>query len=128
MAKQEKFRRLSTKNLRYSRGLTFAYHTINRKYFEGRLPNLEVYYEPMRLQKNRGGMCTTSGYTAIAKGGRILFIAINDKLRKFEDLAELVLLHECIHVKYPLDPDDHGPRFQKERRRLIVAGAIDEIL
>ena len=122
------FRRLSTKKLYYSRTLTFAYHSINRKYFEGKLSNVEVYWEPMKGKSAKGTIETRSGYTAIDPKGRTLFIAINDKLRPFGDLAELVLIHEMVHVKYPLDRNDHGPVFQKECRRLIKAGALDGIL
>lgn len=126
MAKPGKFRYISTKNLRYSRMLTFKYNVYNRKYFGGMCPDIEVYYEPMKPAGR--GKDVKSGYTAINHEGRVMFIAINVKLREFEDFAEAVLLHEMIHTRFPKDKQDHGSVFRNERRRLIVAGAIDDIV
>jgi len=80
----------------------------------------------MKSVYTKRGLETRSGYTSIGPRSRIYFIAINNCLRRFTELAEVVLLHEMIHARYP--QIGHGSVFQKERRRLVKAGALDEII
>jgi len=43
-------------------------------------------------------------------------------------IFRIVLLHEMIHMKFRGSGVHHGPRFQKEKRRLILDGAFDDLL
>ena len=112
------------KTFRYSRSLTFAYHKFNLNYYDGRLPNIEVYHAPLRIFVENGQEKIVSGSTGFCVEDKPLYILINKKLRDFSDLAELVLLHEIIHVAYPRAK--HGPLFLKKKKEL-VRKAIDYI-
>ena len=63
----------------------------------------------------------------LRKKGKPWFICINDWLEKAGSAFALsTLLHEQIHVKHGRAA--HGPAFQKEKRRLIRAGAFDDLI
>jgi len=67
MAKRKKLRFGSTKNLVYSRELTYKYHDINKKYFGGCLPNLEVYFQPMGAFTEHGERMVREGHTGFSE-------------------------------------------------------------
>jgi len=117
------YKQLPVRDLVYSRELTFQYHEYNRKYYRGRLPNIEVYFRSMPKSKQ-----DVLGYTATPEIGDAEYIVINKKLELWREIAEIVLLHEMIHVRFPHAEPDHGKIFEKERRRLIVAGAFDDLI
>jgi len=103
------------------------YHEFNEKYFGGRCPNIEVYTEDLSKTKVDREK-ERYGYTAIScKTNRVKFIALNSRIAKWKDASLITLLHEMVHARYPRS-EDHGPLFKKERRRLIVAGAFDELI
>lgn len=106
--------------LEFSRELTYLYHEYNQKYFKGQLKNLEVYFE--RTKKRR------YGYASITEHDGAQYIAINGRLKNWAEVAMMALLHECIHVRFPYEKEDHGEAFKKEKRRLIVAGALDDLI
>lgn len=118
------YKHLPTRDLEYSRELTYFYHEYNNEYFGGRLVNLEVYFRkmPKSLRYVR------YGYTAIPDKGDAEYIVINKELIHWYEIARIVLLHEMIHVRYPHIEPDHGKLFQKEKRRLIIAGAFDNLI
>ena len=92
----------------------------NEKFFRGSLPKTKVYW--YRFPKHRRYGCT-----AFTKEGEPWFICINAWLEKAGTAFALsTLLHEQIHVKYSRAA--HGPVFQKEKRRLIRAGAFDDLI
>ncbi len=111
----------------YSREMTHLYHHISKKYYGGKLPNIEVYFGPLPAPKDQ----VKYGVTGIGKEkGKytVEYIVLNQKLKQFgEDFSELILLHETIHAMFPHELD-HGKIFKRERRRLILEGALDEIL
>jgi predicted metal-dependent hydrolase len=113
--------------LSFSRELTYLYHEINERYYRGKLPNLEVYWAPLPAKRKEE---FKYGITAVGrKNHRAHYIVINEKLRKLgSDVAELVLIHETIHARHPRKAGDHGKVFEKERRRLILAGAVDHLI
>ena len=110
----------------YSRDYTFLFHELDKKYFGGRLRNIEVYHGQLAPRHKHEFRYAVTG---ISVCGRPMYIVLNEKLRAIgQDVSEMTLLHEMIHVKYPKDKDNHGKVFKKERRRLILAGAFDELI
>jgi len=58
-------------------------------------------------------------------------IRINALLRRWECAWRATLLHECAHIAVDLtgpELKDHGPKFKREIRRLLRAGAFDGLL
>ncbi len=111
------------KPTKVSRYLTRFYEAYNTLYFNGKLPKLKVYYG--RLKRD------VYGETAFnAKNHRAAFITVNQKLHRqgWSCTEHVTLLHEMVHVSIGPTKDSHGKEFQKQKRRLIVAGAFDDIL
>ena len=96
------------------------YAQLNRKYFKGQLPKIRVFYGYVRSMP-------TASYMAFACTDRIV---LQPWLRRSGKVSIYALLHEMVHIKlYALGLDaGHGPRFDKETRRLYKAGAFDNIL
>ena len=96
------------------------YDTLNNKYFAGALPsNTVTVFFDHHLYPHLGH--------AMAHAGRDHFgawiIGIDDRLRDFENVVEILLLHEMIHVE--LGTEEHGSSFQARFRALVEAGAFD---
>ena len=47
-------------------------------------------------------------------------------LAVYPKYMKIVLLHECVHLKYPRFT--HGKKFKAEIKRLFDAGAFDSLL
>lgn len=110
-------------SLIFDRDMTHWYRLYDKKYFKGRLPVLEVYYGPLSARKERFAY----GCTAFLKG-KPIYIALNNKLNRMgEEISRLTLLHEMVHVSMGSRGAPHGPLFHEEKRRLIKAGALDDI-
>ena len=54
-------------------------------------------------------------------------IGISRKLRKSNNLWRTTLLHEMCHLATESERVSHGPRWQREMRRLARIGAFDKI-
>jgi predicted metal-dependent hydrolase len=123
--KTKRIKGFSESQMEYSRDLTHWYHKYNRLYFKDRLlPNIEVYYAPMPSAKGT----FRYGVTGISKCNRAMYIALNNKLKMLgQDISLITLLHEMVHSAFPQDCN-HGKKFKKETRRLLLAGAYDDLL
>ena len=97
------------------------YDHYNEEYFGNKLPVVHVgFYKP--------GKSLTMGFTFRTQGARhASHITLNPIFKKFTCVLCATLLHEMIHVKDSCK-GGHGPRFKRELRRLILAGAFNELL
>lgn len=99
-----------------------VYDRFNRKYFAGRLPRVPVRfslrsfprYHPLRDEAY--AQCKRGKPMAVFINPRFLGLGIPGFYR--------ALLHEMVHIKLG-EKAQHGPRFQKEMRRLAALGAFD---
>ena len=97
-----------------------AYDHFNVKYFGGGLP---IVYVGLYKMKNY-----TYGCTIRQHGMKYCsHILLNPYFEKWPDVTKQNILHEMIHVKFR-NRHGHGPRFKKEMRRLLLAGAFDDTL
>ena len=96
------------------------YTNFNRDYFLGQLPD-DVNVEWANL-----GLLHDMGATWIDEAGTRQ-IRIDRRTNPVLRQARLTLLHEMCHVKFN-NRCGHGPKFKKEKRRLILAGAFDPYL
>jgi hypothetical protein len=55
-------------------------------------------------------------------------IVLSKKYHRHDSLWRATLLHEMCHISTITEKTEHGPRFRKELRRIIVAGAFDDLL
>lgn len=111
--------------MRVSKELTRFYEVYNSIYFNGTLPKIKVYHRKLKPK--------TYGWTAFdVKSRRAVYIGVSETLhRQGWQCTELVtLLHEMVHVSMgPVsEKEGHGKEFQKRKRKLIVAGAFDDLL
>ena len=92
------------------------YCWANAEYFRNALPK-DI---PMRFAKMRA-----VGTTWVdSKTGKPVEIWVTDKLRKFQAITMMIVLHEMQHVEKP-SCMGHGWRFDKRMLRLAKAGAFD---
>lgn len=123
--------------------LKCLYNKFNKKYFKNQLPDLYVHYGKLHrncfgktrfkiLCKGKCERCykLRTKYIDEVKNNRLAIdIIVSDKLKKSisDHQSVLTLLHEMIHVsiggKY-----QHGPKFRKEMKRLLRAGAYNRWL
>lgn len=97
-------------------GLRRIYNRLNRLYFKGALPALEIVWEPCG-----DAMGLTHTYDGDAH--RLTF---DPALRGYNRIIKLIMLHEMIHVQYPRI--GHGARFKAELQRLWKLGAYEGLL
>lgn len=108
------------RNVSGDKALWAMYDKINKAYFGGDLPF------PMVLKFKK--MPDYEGHTQFMTSGSVR-IWIHEDLKRHLDSAEVVLLHEMIHVALGFDyKGEHGMRFEAEKVRLFMAGAYDKIL
>ncbi len=101
-----------------------AYNTINRKHFGGKLPKKIAVCWSKRLNR----LCLLGRASNFGDG--IYSIELLPVLKKYNVLAEMILIHEMVHIlNYTRNRQDggHGPNFQKEMVRLAKAGAFRKI-
>jgi hypothetical protein len=125
-----------------SSDLKYLYNLFNKKYFSDKLPDIYVHYG-----KTRRGCYGFTAFTTLCKrcekckrlklkyghemkNGRLaIHLTVSNLLKKSLGVHQSVitLLHEMMHVsiggKYK-----HGPKFRKEKKRLLRAGAYDRWL
>jgi predicted SprT family Zn-dependent metalloprotease len=98
------------------------YDDFNLEFFRGRLPTVLVGYSKHCKQKGAFGL------TLFRDGMKhASHIVINPDLEDWGQVAQQTVLHEMCHVRLTRS-HNHGPRFQKELKRLIKAGAFDSLL
>ena len=100
---------------------------FNARYFAGKLPlNTIVCYKRTLAAGKKGyrrlalGSCEIE--TGRAAGTIPTVIAIEPKLKKWETLVDMTLLHECVHL---MGVDNHSKHdFDRKMLRLAKAGAF----
>lgn len=111
--------------------LQYLYDSLNYKYFRLKLPTVQVgYYYGSHERKNYGSTIRLN------KASYPNYICLNPLFRDWIKTNEATLLHEMCHVKLHTlcaqtgkrPGASHGPQFKAELRRLILAGAFDELL
>lgn len=96
------------------------YTRCNHKWFRNVLPPVDEIKIGFKVM---GG--PDAGMAGWSRGRDEVFI--NQRIRFNSMLVESTLIHEMAHMRLP-DPVEHGPRFKKEMRRLLRAGAFDDIV
>jgi hypothetical protein len=115
------------KQVRSHPTLKRIYREYNRKYFGGRLPNVDInFISPGQMKKCFGLARATCAVTCFKKG-TITPVAIYISKNKYKiwRYVRADLLHELVHVDRPRA--DHGPVFENEMKRLAAAGAFKGI-
>jgi hypothetical protein len=117
------------KKVNYSRTMTFYYQELNKKFYGGKLPNIEVYFGPLPCRAGAFKYGVTGIEKIKGKPTAVHYIVLNKKVLALgSDVSEMVLIHESIHARYPDLTDHDSPEFKKIVRRLVRAGALDDIL
>ena len=94
----------------------------NKRYFHGSLPPAYVGFYPRRkMGKSFAWTIRPDGFKYATH------ILLNPYFKTWPDVTKQNILHEMIHVKFR-NRHAHGPRFKKEMRRLLLAGAFDDTL
>ena len=117
--KKESFRFRYNK-FKHHEGVQCFYDDMNKKYFKHQLPLVFVgfYYD----------RDDSYGATLRLHGAKYCsHIMLNPKFKEWVKATKITLLHEMCHVKLH-NKGGHGPKFKKELRRLILAGAFDDLL
>ena len=107
-------------NLASDPALASEYQTVNAQYFEHRLPEVRIRWEP-RLEEI--GPLIAEGFRLEgATDGHVILLnpAIQDDDRQFRR----ALCHEIVHVAVRGERDAHGPEFQRWLRQLSADGAF----
>lgn len=100
-----------------NKDLRWFYALFNKRYFSGKLP--DVYLHHVKLARNDYGI------THFLKGCPVLTV-INKSLKHHQKHTLMTLLHEMGHIKLGVRVK-HGPKFQREMRRLARLGAFDPL-
>lgn len=110
--------------------LELMFAIYNRRYFGRRLPKCKVQYADI----DHFGDYTLYTISKRSKGGRLEtedrhVIRIAKWSRKTKPQAFLTLLHEMCHLKTRVfdNSSGHGPKFQREMKRLAKIGAFNQL-
>ena len=101
------------------------YREYNRKYFGGSLPKIWLIFGQAREWRASKLGKTTCAATFF-EDGKPIGIAVRYYKHKSTNYFKADLLHEMAHVANPRA--NHGRAFKREMRRLMMAGAFDNIL
>lgn len=99
-----------------------TYNDFNELFFNSRLPYVRVGFYPFTGKKKFYGMTIT-----FSKAKYPFYILLNEEFKIWNNTNYTTLLHEMIHVKL-LGKHGHGKKFQKEKVRLLKAGAFTPYL
>lgn len=111
--------------------LQYLYDSLNCRYFRMKLPSVQAgYYFGPNEKQNYGSTIR------LLKASYPTYICLNPHFKDWPKTNEATLLHEMCHVKLHTlcaqtgkrPGASHGPQFKAELRRLILAGAFDELL
>lgn len=89
------------------------YRFANKRYFNNKLPKLNLYFSKLRTTGVTRLLCNTP-----------MYIEINEDLRTFQAITILTVLHEMLHVEKP-SHKGHDWRFDRRMLRLAKMGAMD---
>lgn len=101
-------------------GLKRIYNRFNRLYFNSKLPDIDVLWEPtgdsvaLAHRVYRDGTCEVERLT------------FDPALKGYTRIVKTYMLHEMIHIKRPTI--GHGARFKAELQRLWDLGAYDRLI
>ena len=101
------------------------YDFWNSRYFRGRLPDIPVYWSKAQFKTKRSR--SRLGFAQFRHdNGKPVRIVLNPWTRSHRSIWQSTLLHEMVHVKQWKVPysQAHGNKFNKEMKRLAVAGAF----
>lgn len=104
--------------------LASAYRTFNTQYFDGRLPDVRLRWEP-RLDEV--GPLIAEGFRMDGATDRTL-ILLNPGLQADEEEFRRALCHEMVHVAVVSEREPHGPVFQRYLAMLLSKGAFKGIV
>jgi predicted SprT family Zn-dependent metalloprotease len=102
------------------------YDFWNRRYFQGRLPDIPVKWDNKGYtngrMKSKMGSSWFDGETK-----RPVKITLNPKYRDARALWQQTLLHEMVHIQQWRVPTKqaHGRKFHKRMKQLAAAGAFN---
>lgn len=98
-----------------------AYDSINRWWFEGKLPRVKICWPKYMLTAKPAMIAQTVGSKKQAAE-----IHMNPKYRDASGVWLRTLIHEAVHVEQWTSraKDCHGPKFEKRMRQLAEAGAF----
>jgi hypothetical protein len=103
--------------LRSDRRLRLWYRTINKKFFQGELPdNVCVRYADEDDVEKDGRQCedTCFGWADKGEGRHLYQVVISRKKNPALTAILATLVHEMVHVSTDLK-DNHGPVFEAKR-------------
>ena len=115
--------RLNT-NLPSEPELEAEYQSINAQYFQSRLPNIHIRWEP-RLDE-LGPLIADGFRLEGATDGHV--IILHPALQGDDRQRKRALCHEMVHVSLQGARDGHGPEFQRRLRQLATDGAFTGIV
>jgi predicted SprT family Zn-dependent metalloprotease len=97
--------------------LVTIYNRFNSLYFNGSLPPVAIYYEPI---SDTYGDCTR-------REDGVFQIRLNPSISGWESFLKTTILHECIHIR--LWPNvSHGAKFDKEVKRLMEFKSVRKMV
>lgn len=111
--------------------LKTLYNRYNKKFFEGKLPDIILGYatgaelkKSLKEKRSKEVLCAVTYFdeehTTIP-----LSIVLNKEAHKYVADKKATVLHEMAHVSKPRA--GHGKVFQEEMKRLAQAGAFSDI-
>ena len=100
--------------------LAAAYETINREYFDNRLPAVRLRWEA-RLDEVGPMIADNFRMSGVTDGRMIL---LNPAIQDDGDEFRRVLCHEMVHVAVRAETEAHGPIFQRYLKQLADRGAF----
>jgi hypothetical protein len=114
----------------WSKLLPAMYAEFNLQYFGGRLPRITDSFvcEFCDMPRNSAGIYIDAETAAKQSTEAVKIrpgIRINSSLQTLRDHVNIALLHEMVHANGVVG---HGPAFEAEILRLILAGAYKTLL
>lgn len=99
-------------------GLRRMYRRLNKLYFNSELPDIEVVWEPNKLES-----VAVAHYDSEGKVNRLTF---DPAMKGYNKAVKLDMCHEMIHVKCPTIK--HGKKFDEEVQRLCSFPSYRKLL
>jgi len=114
----------------WSRYLYAIFDEYNRRYFKAELPSKEttVTFELFDRDEFCYGACRKYNERLGRNKWQSWNIAVNWELRHWEVVVRMTMLHEMAHLASRLESGKHGAQWKAEIKRLIRAGAFDDLL
>lgn len=107
-----------------ARDLQTCFDAFNAQWFRGELPACAVKWATI------GKDGASGDYFHYLDENKTPFrhtIRIDKGLKTYPRLAQVILLHECVHLKLHKTKTDHGKGFQNEMKRLARCGAFKDL-